>query len=275
MSKRVVFKILSEFGNGATRTELSEKITNEYPERSLSDYLGHRLSNLVEQGAVEEDLTSSETVYSINSNYSSDDFAVSLYDFDKEVSRKELENEGIKITNIVGSGRLSDSVDLHQFGAEQHKVQYEPETSPMAVWRSSDENAVTALIPASGRVTLVGSKNKQEIYDGTDELYQDMQDYATDVVPVEEFYNKFQISNIATSGSIGQELELSEVAVGLGLERTEYNPAQFPGVILRSDTGVVCLIFRSGNVVITGNSYKQIMDGWNGLKSEFAIMGIN
>ncbi|MDL0145943.1 transcription factor, partial [Halobacterium salinarum] len=44
----------------------------------------------------------------------------------------------------------------------------------------------------------------------------------------------------------------------LGLERVEYEPEQFPGLIYRSDSvsGVV-LIFASGKAVITGLSSRE------------------
>ncbi|MFB1063330.1 TATA-box-binding protein [Natrinema sp. H-ect4] len=49
-------------------------------------------------------------------------------------------------------------------------------------------------------------------------------------------------------------MNLNALAIGLGLEKTEYEPEQFPGLIYRP-TGAdsVVLLFASGRVMITGS----------------------
>jgi transcription initiation factor TFIID TATA-box-binding protein len=52
---------------------------------------------------------------------------------------------------------------------------------------------------------------------------------------------------------VGENLNLSALAIGLGLEVTEYEPEQFPGLVFRpSDHDCVLLVFGSGKVIITG-----------------------
>lgn len=274
MSQRIVFEVLSSFDQGATQIELTDKIESEYPERSLSDYLGQRLSTLVDKGAVLENTRKDRITYEISPDYSVDDLGVLLSDFDRGVGQEELDLHGIEVTNIVGNGNFCSSVDLQKLGTEIRKVEYEPETSPMAVWRPFEQSAATVLIPSSGRITIVGSKNRDEIRRTVSRLYDDLAPYAENVVPEEEFLSKFQISNIAALGSLNRELELSEVAVGIGLEETEYNPKKFPGMIYRPHPGVVTLTFRSGSVVITANSYAGILDGWKSLLREFKSIGV-
>jgi transcription initiation factor TFIID TATA-box-binding protein len=49
-------------------------------------------------------------------------------------------------------------------------------------------------------------------------------------------------------------LNLNALAIGLGLESTEYEPEQFPGLIYRPPgADSVVLLFASGRVVITGS----------------------
>lgn len=56
-------------------------------------------------------------------------------------------------------------------------------------------------------------------------------------------------------GDLGQPVDLSAVSILLGLESTEYEPEQFPGLIYRpSESPFVLLIFASGKVVITGGT---------------------
>jgi transcription initiation factor TFIID TATA-box-binding protein len=44
---------------------------------------------------------------------------------------------------------------------------------------------------------------------------------------------------------------LETIAIGLGLEQTEYEPEQFPGLIYRDGESTV-LVFASGKIVCTG-----------------------
>lgn len=274
MSQRIVFEVIRSFEDGATRSELTDKIENDYPERSLSAYLGLRLSALIEKEAVLEETRGGNTVYKPNPNYSLENLSVTLANLDDGVSKKELQSHGIEVTNIVGNGTFCDHIDLQQLGMALSSVEYEPETSPMAVWRPFDDNAVTVLIPSTGRITIVGSKSKREIYDTIDKMYNDVSPYAENLIPREEFLNEFQISNIAASGSLDRELDLSIVAIDLGVENTEYEPEKFPGIVYRSQRGVVTLIFRSGSVVITANSYFSILEGWKELCDNLKDIGV-
>lgn len=274
MSQRIVFEVLSSFDVPVTKYELSDKIEEKYPERSLSDYSGGRLSTLVDKGAVLKRGEGGEATYQINPEYSVDDLGVLLSDFDRETSREELDSHGIEVTNIVGNGTFSQSVDLQRFGTKVPKVEYEPETSPMAVWRPFEQNSVTVLVPSSGRITIVGNKSRDEIHQAIAEIYDQLPPYVEGVTPKEQFIREFQISNIATATSLNRELELSEVAVGIGLEETEYNPEQFPGIVYRPTPGVVTLIFRSGSVVITANSYARVLEGWEALQQTLEQIGV-
>ena len=52
---------------------------------------------------------------------------------------------------------------------------------------------------------------------------------------------------------LGTELNLNEVAMGLGLENVEYEPEQFPGLVYRiQEPKVAMLLFGSGKIVCTG-----------------------
>lgn len=62
-----------------------------------------------------------------------------------------------------------------------------------------------------------------------------------------------EIKNVVCVGDLGREVNLNAVMIGLGLEQTEYEPEQFPGLVYRpKDSRCTLLIFGSGKVVITG-----------------------
>ena len=64
---------------------------------------------------------------------------------------------------------------------------------------------------------------------------------------------KVEVQNIVASSDLGQEINLNTVAITLGLEKVEYEPEQFPGLVYRlDDPKVVVLLFGSGKMVCTG-----------------------
>jgi transcription initiation factor TFIID TATA-box-binding protein len=145
----------------------------------------------------------------------------------------------------------------------------------MAVWRPFSKNSVTFLIPSTGRIIIVGAKRQKELFDGIDKMYDKLEPYVDYMVPHEEFLNEFQVNNIAAKGSLDRELDLPVVAVSLGLEKTEYEPEQFQGIVYRPLPGVVTLIFRTGSVIITASSYPSVIDGWEKLCRDLSEIGVN
>ena len=59
------------------------------------------------------------------------------------------------------------------------------------------------------------------------------------------------IKNIVATAELDSLPSLEAIAVGLGLEKTEYEPEQFPALIYRGEESVI-LIFASGKLVCTG-----------------------
>ncbi|MBW2982998.1 TATA-box-binding protein [Candidatus Woesearchaeota archaeon] len=60
-----------------------------------------------------------------------------------------------------------------------------------------------------------------------------------------------QVVNIVVSTSLGHDIPLEKMAATLS--NTEYNPEQFPGLVIRiKEPKTSALIFSSGNVVCTG-----------------------
>ena len=69
---------------------------------------------------------------------------------------------------------------------------------------------------------------------------------------------KIEVVNIVVNTSLGQDIPLEKMAATLS--NTEYNPEQFPGLVLRiKEPKTSALLFSSGNVVCTGaRSMKKV-----------------
>lgn len=61
-------------------------------------------------------------------------------------------------------------------------------------------------------------------------------------------------------GDLGQEVDLAELAIYFGMEQTEFDPGNFPGVIYRSGNHTT-ILYRSGKYIITSlGSYQSVLD---------------
>jgi transcription initiation factor TFIID TATA-box-binding protein len=62
-----------------------------------------------------------------------------------------------------------------------------------------------------------------------------------------------EVQNIVASSNLESPINLASVVITLGLERVEYEPEVFPGLVYRMDNPkVVILLFGSGRLVCTG-----------------------
>ncbi|MCS7094071.1 MAG: TATA-box-binding protein [Candidatus Aenigmarchaeota archaeon] len=150
----------------------------------------------------------------------------------------------IKVENIVASISLGVKVPLKKLLDED--TEYEPEQFPGAVYRLK-EPKTAALIFSSGKIVCTGSRNRAELNRSVEQILKKLRKIG---VKVPKNY-KVEIQNIVASAKLGESLNLDKIA--FGLENTEYEPEQFPGVVYRiEDPKVAFLFFSSGKVVCTG-----------------------
>ena len=108
---------------------------------------------------------------------------------------------------------------------------------------------IAALVFGSGKVVLTGAKSIESLSEGLEILGNLLRDLNIDI-PQELTY---KIQNIVTSADLGSGINLNKIAVGFNLDRIEYEPEQFPGLVYRLENPkVVVLLFGSGKLIITG-----------------------
>ncbi|MEM2032005.1 MAG: TATA-box-binding protein [Candidatus Woesearchaeota archaeon] len=75
----------------------------------------------------------------------------------------------------------------------------------------------------------------------------------------EEIKKQIKIVNIVVTTSLEKNIQLERVAANL--PNTEYNPEQFPGLVLKlKNPKTSALIFNSGNVVCTGAKSMEFVE---------------
>ncbi len=154
------------------------------------------------------------------------------------------------VENIVASTSFADKLDLDVIAQSLEDAEYEPEQFPGLVYRLSDPKTATLLF-RSGKANCTGAKNVEDVKRTVNIIAEKLRKLGVEVYKDKDL--KIVIQNIVAISDLGTELNLNEVAMGLGLENVEYEPEQFPGLVYRIDEPkVAMLLFGSGKIVCTG-----------------------
>jgi len=154
------------------------------------------------------------------------------------------------VENIVASTSFADKLDLDVIAQSLDEAEYEPEQFPGLVYRLSNPKTATLLF-RSGKANCTGAKNVEDVQKTVNIIADKLRKLDVEVYKDKEL--KIVIQNIVAISDLGSELNLNEVAMGLGLENIEYEPEQFPGLVYRiRDPKVAMLLFGSGKIVCTG-----------------------
>src|SRR6266581_1587886 len=141
----------------------------------------------------------------------------------------------IKIENVVASTSLGGELDLQAIALALGGAEYEPEQFPGLIYRLKEPKTATLLF-RSGKVVCTGAKSLEHVKTAIDMVAK-----------------QIEVQNIVASSDLGTEINLNAIAISLGLEKVEYEPEQFPGLVYRIDEPkVVVLLFGSGKLVCTG-----------------------
>ncbi len=152
----------------------------------------------------------------------------------------------VKVENVVASAVLGRKIDLEFISANLSGAEYEPEQFPGLVFRLK-EPKVTSLMFRNGKIICAGAKSAEDVETAVERIVRELRTIGVDVDDPSDII----VQNIVATASVGANLNLDAVAIGL--DNTEYEPEQFPGLVYRmSDPKVVFLLFGSGKMVITG-----------------------
>jgi len=161
--------------------------------------------------------------------------------------------DSLKIENIVASAKVADELDLQMINEEIKDAEYNKKRFPGVVLRMQDPK-IAALVFGSGKVVLTGAKSVDNLSKGLEILGEKLRALKLNIPDDLEY----KIQNIVTSADLGSPINLNKIAVGFNLEKIEYEPEQFPGLVYRLDEPkVVVLLFGSGKLIITGGKQPE------------------
>ncbi|MEM5801473.1 MAG: TATA-box-binding protein [Candidatus Aenigmatarchaeota archaeon] len=152
----------------------------------------------------------------------------------------------IKIENIVASASLGVRVPLEKMIKHLEGTEYEPEQFPGLVYRVKEPKAAT-LIFSSGKVVCTGARSIEDVK----RVIKKVIDAIKSAGLGDPTKYTIQIENIVASAKLKSSLNLDKIA--FEVEESEYEPEQFPGLVLRMrNPKVAFLLFSSGKIVCTG-----------------------
>lgn len=154
----------------------------------------------------------------------------------------------IELQNVVASTEVGQELNLEVVGSDLEGAEYNPDHFPGLVYRTSEPKAAS-LIFRSGKIVCTGANSEANVRAALNIVFADLRSIGV-TVPESP---KIEIQNIVASMDLDHRLNLNAIAIGLGLEHTEYEPEQFPGLVYRlEEPAVVALLFGSGKSVVTG-----------------------
>lgn len=176
----------------------------------------------------------------------------------------------LTLVNCIGSGQIDAEIDLEELLSDlELPVAYI--TGP-GLYFKFEPDGPTVVVARTGKYFFTGVDSEALLWKMKEKLLEFFKDFGI----IESAKDpSFSIKNMVFTSDLNKKLDLGKLAVLLGVERVEYEPEQFPGLIYRSmEGGCVILAFNSGKVVVTGalnrgeaeNSYHEFRNNiQNGL----------
>ena len=157
----------------------------------------------------------------------------------------------VTIANVVGSGDLHAELDLVALEEDLSTpyLEYEP-SNYHGLYARLQEGGPLITVYRSGKYIISGCSSYEEINETNDGFLVTIAERGI----IEQGQETgFGVQNVVCTAKLNENVNLNALSIGLGLEVTEYEPEQFPGLIYRpSSIGAVLLVFANGKIVITG-----------------------
>jgi transcription initiation factor TFIID TATA-box-binding protein len=158
----------------------------------------------------------------------------------------------MEIVSTMGSGSLGREIDLQTLVSELEKhlgefVDANFHGTAMVTVRL-EENGPAYTIYRTGTFQIRGAETEELLTESFRRFEKVLDEIGVDVSETE-----FRQVTSVFMEDLSHEVNLEAIAIALGLEHTEYEPEQFPGLIYRPPQHeVTLLIFASGKIIIGG-----------------------
>ena len=157
----------------------------------------------------------------------------------------------IRVQNVVASATLNQKFDLNAIVKGNCLVEYRPEKFPGLVFRLKKPKTAI-LIFSTGKMVCTGAKSENESKKAVLKVVRELKTSGI-IIPGKP---EIKVVNMVASADLFGRIELEDCAYSI--EKTMYEPEQFPGLIYRMDEPkVVILLFSTGKLVCTGATKEE------------------
>lgn len=163
----------------------------------------------------------------------------------------------MEIVSTMGSGSLGREIDLETLVSELEahlgNVVDANFHGPAMVTVRLEDNGPAYTIYRTGTFQIRGAETEALLSESFDRFEEVLSEIGVDTSEAD-----FRQVTSVFMEDLGREVNLEALAIALGLEHTEYEPEQFPGLIYRPPQHeVTLLIFASGKIIIGGTTDRE------------------
>ena len=177
----------------------------------------------------------------------------------------------IKIENIVAFAQLSQGLDIADLVERIPEFHYNPNEFSGITYKLDYPKTAIILLP-NGKAICTGAINMEEVEASIKKITEIITNAGIKInsKPI------IETQNIIVSTNLNKELDLSSLSKGLLLEKVNYEPDQFPGLIYNmDDIGLIILVFNSGKIVCTGaKNFDDASKGIEMMKEKLSSFGV-
>jgi len=151
----------------------------------------------------------------------------------------------MKIANIFSTVILTKCLDINKIHAFLlDSIIPKTGISSLQYRLKPDNNYITFY--KSGKILITGFSSLDSIHPITERIISILKK-----IPLDVSIAEIRIHNIVVVDTIGHKVQLDKIVASLPDTNIEYEPEQFPGMIIKED-GLSFLLFSSGKIVLTG-----------------------
>jgi len=157
----------------------------------------------------------------------------------------------------MGSGSLGRELDLEalvqaledELGGE---VESDFQSTGIVTVRLGPDSPAYSIY-RTGSFQIRGAENQCKLEEAVDRFIDILSLIGVELSDIE-----FESQTAVYMDDLDREVDLEALTISFGLEYTEYEPEQFPGLVYRPPRlGATLLIFASGKVLIVGTTNEQ------------------